>query len=103
MFTEAQTPLNTSKLLALIGEAWLPENAGRIFMACHTRMSPAELEGYFASTALQIQCCGLMQLPTAHFTEPIPFPPNVLLIGTIDADGWKTSDDCLIAVTNIIQ
>ena len=87
MFTEAQTHLNTSKILAQIGEAWLPENPGRIFMACHTRMSAAELEGHFASTALQIPCGGLMPLPTAHFTEPIPFPPNLLLIGTIDADG----------------
>src|SRR5579859_2425214 len=85
LFTEAQTRLNASKILALIEEAWLPENTSRVFMACLNRISPAELEGFFAGTAFQLQRGELMRLPTAHFTEPVPFPRNLILIGTMDA------------------
>jgi hypothetical protein len=82
LFTEAQTRLNTGKILALIEEAQRPENTSRVFVACLTRISPAELEGFFAGTAFQLQRGELMQLPTTHLAEPIPFPPNLMLIGT---------------------
>ena len=26
----------------------------------------------------------LMRLPTSHFSDPIPFPPNLAIIGTMD-------------------
>ena len=103
LFTEAQTRLNTSKILALIEEAWRPENTSRVFMACLTRISPAELEGFFSDTAFQLQRGELMRLPTAHFSEPVPFPSNLMMIGTIDTDAGTISDAATMPVTYVIH
>jgi hypothetical protein len=46
-FVEAQTRFNVTKLLAVIEEAWQPENRNREFVACPTHISPAELVGFF--------------------------------------------------------
>ncbi len=102
MLTEAQTRWNTSKILALIEEAWQPENADQVFIACLTRMSAAEVKAFFADVAFQIQRGELMRLPTAHFVEPIPYPPNLLLMGTIDVDSLPASDESLMGATNVI-
>jgi hypothetical protein len=101
--TEAQTRLNTSKILALIEEAWRPDNANRVFMACLNRISLAELENFFADTGFQIRRGELMRVPTAHFAEPIPFPPNLMLIGTIDTDAIAISDADLPPEPNVIH
>ena|SRR5579859_997217 len=103
LFTEAQTRLNASKILALIEEAWLPENTSRVFMACLNRISPAELEGFFAGTAFQLQRGELMRLPTAHFTEPIPFPHNLILIGTLDTEADTVLDAGLTSEISVIH
>ncbi len=103
LFTEAQTRLNTSKILDLIEEAWRPKNTSRVFMACLNRISPAELEGFFSDTAFQLQRGELMRLPTAHFDEPVPFPPNLMLIGTIDTDAGMISEAATMPETSVIH
>ncbi len=84
LFTEAQTRFNTDKILALIEEAWKPENVNRVFLACLTRISPAELMGFFSEVAFQLRHGQIMRLPTAHLSEPIPYPSNLFLVGTMD-------------------
>ena len=103
LFTEAQTRLNTSKILAMIEEAWRPENASRVFMACLNRISPAELDSFFTGTAFQLQRGELMRLPTAHFTEPVPFPPNLMLIGTLDTDAGSLPNAGLTPQISVIH
>jgi len=84
LFTDAQTRFNTTKILSLVEEALQPENANRVFIACLTRISPAELFGFFSEVAFQVQHERLMRLPYAHLSEPMPYPPNLFLIGTMD-------------------
>jgi hypothetical protein len=63
-------------------------------MACLTRISPAELEGFFSEAAFQIQHERLMRLPYAHLAEPLPYPSNLFLIGTMEmaSSGWSNAD-----------
>lgn len=102
-FTEAQTRFNTDKILALIEEAWKPENANRMFLACLTRISPAELMGFFSEVAFQLRHGQIMRLPTAHLSEPIPYPPNLFLVGTMDTNRFDSWDEDLLSMTTIIQ
>jgi len=103
LFTEAQTRLNTSKILALMDEAWQPENAQRVFIACLSHISPAELLGFFSELAFQLRHGELMRLPGLHLTAPIPYPSNLLLVGTMDTarfDHWSDAD--LLSMTAVI-
>jgi len=103
LFTEAQTRFNTDKILALVEEAWKPENANRVFLAGLTRISPAELMGFFSEVAFQLRHGQIMRLPTAHLSEPIPYPPNLFLVGTMDTPRLDESDEDLLSMTTIIQ
>ncbi|HLB48063.1 MAG TPA: hypothetical protein VJL59_13740 [Anaerolineales bacterium] len=103
LFTEAQTRFNTDKILALIEEAWKPENVNRVFLACLTRISPAELMGFFSEVAFQLRHGQIMRLPTTHLSEPIPYPPNLFLVGTMDTTRLDESDEDLLSMTTIIQ
>lgn len=103
LFTEAQTRFNTDKILALIEEAWKPENANRVFLACLTRISPAEVMGFFSEVAFQLRHGQIMRLPTAHLSEPIPYPPNLFLVGTMDTNRFEAWDEDLLSRTTIIQ
>jgi len=102
-FTEAQTRFNTTKMLAVIEEAWQPENTNHVFVACLTRMSPAELIGFFSEVAFQLRHGEIIRLPGAHLTEPIPYPPNLFLIGTMDTTRFDWSDDDLLSQATLIQ
>lgn len=101
-FTQAQTRFNTTKLLALLAEALEPAHANHLYLACMARISPAELEGYFTTLAFQLQHGELIRLPTAHLSTPIPFPPNLLLVGTMDVDRYDWLDSALLAQTSLI-
>jgi hypothetical protein len=100
---EAQERLNTEKLFSLIEEAWLPENRQRIFLACLMRISPAELLGFFTQTAFQLHQRQLIQLGNVHLSEPIPFPPNLLLVGTMDTSEFEWWDGDLLSQTSVIS
>jgi hypothetical protein len=102
-FIETQTRFNTVKLLAVIEEAWQPENTNRVFVACLTHMSPAEVMGFFSEVASQLQRGQIMYLPRARLSEPIPYPPNLCLIGTMDTTRFDWSDEDLLSKTTMIQ
>ena len=102
LYTHAQTRLNTFKLLALLEEAHAPENRQQVLLACLTRVSPAELLTFFSATAFQLQRGELMRLFGAHFTEPVPYPRNLLLAGTLDARCAHDFDAATWAMTNVV-
>ncbi len=101
--TNAQTRLNTEKLMCLIEEAWQPENSGRLFVACLAHISPAELSRFFTVVAYQLRHEQVICFGDAHLNKPIPFPPNLLLIGTMDTDQFDLWDEDLLSKTTIIQ
>jgi len=102
LFTEVQVRLNSSKILTMIEQASLPENADRVFIGWLKRIGPAELAGFFTELAFELQRKQLVQLPSFRLAEPIACPPNFSLIGTIDTlpSGWSNGD--LISETMII-
>jgi hypothetical protein len=103
LFTNAQLRLNTGKLLALLEEAHAPQNRERLLLACLTRISPAELLTVFSDTAFQIRRGGLMRLCAAHFSEPVPYPTNLLLAGTLDGPLTHGLDSQLLSMTSVVQ
>jgi len=103
MFSEVHTRYTTEKLLWLIEEAWLPENMQRVFIACLTRISPAEVLSFFTEVAAQLRHDQLMRLGDVHFPEPIPFPPNLFLIGTMDRLHFDWWDHDLLSMTTVVQ
>jgi hypothetical protein len=92
LLIEAQMRCNTEKLLGLIEEAWRPGNAHRVYIACITRISPAELLSFFTEVSFQLKHGQLMRFGDVHFSEPIPFPPNLFLIGTMDTERFDWWD-----------
>ena len=102
-FTDLQARLNADKMLNLIEEARRPENAHRVHIACLTRISPGELTGFFSELAGQLRHGPIVQLPGLALTEPIPYPPNLLLIGTMDTVQFDWHDVDLLAKTTVIQ
>jgi len=102
LFIEAQTRLNAERILALVEEAWLPRNTGRVFIACLSQISPAELSGFFAELGYQLQHDELIRLPGAHLARPVPFPRNLLVIGTLDRCWLDWCDEQLHGVTSLI-
>jgi len=103
LFTDMLTRLNSDKILNLIEEAGRPQNAHRVYIACLTRISPAELIGFFSELACQLQHGQLMRLPSIHLTEPIAYPSNLLLIGTMDTGRFDWDDADLLAQTTVVQ
>ena len=103
LFIEAQMRCNTEKLLGLIEEARRPENTHKVYMACITRISPAELLSFFTEVSYQLRHGQLMRLGDVHFSVPIPFPPNLFLIGTMDTERFDWWDSDLLANTTVIQ
>ena len=102
LFIEAQTRLNAERILALVEEAWLPRNTGRVFIACLSQISPAELSGFFAELGYQLQHDELIRLPGAHLARPVPYPRNLLVIGTLDRCWLDWCDEQLHGVTSLI-
>lgn len=102
LFTEAQTRLNSSKILAMIEEASHPENAGRVFVAWLERIGSDELAGFFSELSFQLQHERLMRLPSFHLTEPVPCPPNFLLLGTMDTASLEAPDENLLSETTLV-
>lgn len=103
MFTETQSRFNTLKLEMMIEEAGLPENRDRFYIANFNRISPGELQEYFSETAFQLRHGELMRLPTSHFLNPVPFPPNLAIIGTMDTLTFPWSDVDLLSQTTVID
>lgn len=103
LVAEAQIRLNTDKFLCLLEEAWQPENTRRVFIACITRISPAELLSFFTEVAFQLRHGQLMRFGDIHFSVPLPFPPNLFLIGTMDTQYFDWWDGDLLSEATIIS
>jgi hypothetical protein len=103
LFIEAQTRLNTEKLLALIEEASRPENAQRIFTANLVQISPAELLSFFTDIAIQLQKAKISHIGDTNLKPPIPWPPNLFMSGTMDTTRFNWWDDHLLSKATIIH
>lgn len=100
--TQLHTRYNSEKILDTLEEAAQPGNRQHVFLASMNQISKAELLSFFADMAFQIQHKELIRFGDIHLPAPVPFPPNMFLIGTIDDthfDGW--SQDILSGVTVI--
>jgi hypothetical protein len=93
----------TEKLLFAIEEAAQPENVQQVFIVGLTHISPAELRSCFTEVASQIRHKQIMSIGDAHLAKPIPFPPNLLLIGTLDTADPKSWDDDLLAGATMLR
>lgn len=100
--TQLHTRYNSEKILDTLEEATQPGNRQHVFLASMNQISKAELLSFFAEMAFQTQHMELIRFGDIHLPTPVPFPPNMFLIGTIDDphfDGW--SQDLLSGVTVI--
>ena len=102
-YTKLHTRFTTEKVLAVIEEASQPENHQQVFIACLTRISPAELLSFFTEVAFQLQNGQIMRLGDTHLSEPIPFPSNLRIIGTMDTPSFDLWDNDLLLSTTVIQ
>jgi hypothetical protein len=101
LFTRAQTLFNTQKLHYLIEEAWLPENSHRLFIGCLTHISAGELISIFASLSQQLSDEPYIPSGQTAFLLHAPWPPNLLLIGTMDTDHYDWWDSDLVSKTSV--
>jgi energy-coupling factor transporter ATP-binding protein EcfA2 len=102
VFTDANMRFNSNKLLFLLSEAWHPENKQRLFLACLSRISPAELIAFFSDLASQIIRGMLTHLGEHHLATPIPFPSNLHLIGTMDTEVYRWWEGDLLSQAILI-
>lgn len=98
-----QSRFNTLKLELLLEEANLLHNKNRIFIATMTKISRGELFEYFTESAFQLRHGQLMRLADSHFSEPIPFPTNLSIIGTMDSPNIPWVDSDLLPQTTILN
>lgn len=103
LFTQAQTRFNSAKILTMMQEALRPENVSRVYIACLTRISPAEVLGFFSDVAFQMRHKQLMRLPCLHLPKPILYPPNLFLIGTMDTTQTDWADADLLSNPALLQ
>jgi len=93
----------TDKLLFAIEEASQPENAQRLFIVGLTHISPAEQLSFFTEVGYQLQHNQIMRVGDVHLSEPITFPPNLLLIGTLDTEDFNSRDDDVLSAGSIVK
>jgi hypothetical protein len=67
------------------------------------RISPAEVIEFFSAVAFQLWHGQIMRLPAMHLTEPVPYPSNLFLIGTMDRARFDWYEDDLLTRTTVIQ
>lgn len=101
--TRLHARFSTEKLLSIIEEAGQPDNTHQVFIVCLTHISPAELLSFFTDVAFQLRHGQIMKLGDTHFSEPIPFPPNLRIIGTMDTPAFDWWDNDLLRSTTVIQ
>ncbi|MFO8035197.1 MAG: hypothetical protein R6U57_01005 [Anaerolineales bacterium] len=103
-FTQLQTRFNTLKIFSLMEEACQPDNGNQFFVGLLYRVSLAEVEGYFSRLASQITEGDVQQLPSGRNQGPLPYPPNLRLIGTVDVPNYSWIDDpSLLSQTTIVH
>ena len=93
----------TEKVFYIIEEALQPENAQQVFIVGLTNISPAELLSFFTELAGQVQHKEVKHIGDAHLSTPFRFPPNLLLIGTMDTGDFDFWDEDLLSGTTVIE
>ncbi len=96
-FVDLQERFNTNKLLAMIEEASRPQNANRLFIACLKRISPAELVRFFSLPGFQFWPLYVLPQDGRRIVDPIPFPANFRLIGSMDSASFQWWDSSLLS------
>lgn len=102
LFATGQARLNDQKLLLLIEEASQPENRDLAYFACLAWISPAELTNIFTDLSSQLQT-RIHRLSTTWIQHGLSFPPNLLLLGTMDATIEPEVDPDLYAHTTLVS
>ena len=102
-YTRLHERFSTEKILSIIEEAGQPDCADQVFIACLTRISPAELLSFFTEVAFQLQNGMIMRLGDTHLSEPISFPSNLRIIGTMDTSYYNWWNNDLLLSTTVIQ
>jgi hypothetical protein len=97
------TSLITEKFLSIVEEALQPENAQHVFVVGLTHISPVELRSFFTEVAFQIQHNQIMRIGDTHLSAPVPFPSNLLLIGTLDTTDFDCWDENLLSGATVIE
>lgn len=101
-FVEMQAQFNRDRLLALIEDAWQKENANRLFIACLSRISPAELYEHFSTPGFQFWP-DQVRVEGVSADAPIPYPPNFRLLGTMDTVRFNGWDEDLLPRTTVVS
>jgi hypothetical protein len=99
---EAQTQLNKSALFALMEEAWQPEQQGRPFVVCLRRISPAELRTFFTRQGLDLLYRQFLGWQLTQPLPPLPLPPNLTLIATLDTGRFRWWDAALLNAATVV-
>ncbi len=102
-YTRMHERFSTEKILSVIEQAGQPDNANQVFIACLTQISPAELLSFFTEVAFQLQNGQIMRLGDTHLSEPVLFPSNLRIIGTMDTPSFDWWDSDLLLNTTVIQ
>jgi energy-coupling factor transporter ATP-binding protein EcfA2 len=102
-FISMHTSLITEKFLSIVEEALQPENAQQVFVVGLTHITPAELRSFFTEVAFQIQHYQIMHIGDTHLSAPVPFPSNLLLIGTLDTTDFDCWDEDLLSGATVIE
>jgi len=102
-FISMHTSLITEKFLSIVEEALQPENAQQVFVVGLTHISPVELSSFFTEVAFQIQHNQIMRIGDTHLSAPVPFPSNLLLIGTLDTTDFDCWDEDLLSGATVIE
>lgn len=102
-YVEIQHRLNIDRLLEMIEEAWQPQNAQKVYIACLNRISPGELLLFFREIAFQLQHDEIIRLGDVHLSEPVPYPPNLFIVGTMNTDRFDFWEADLLRKATIIH
>jgi len=84
-------------------EASQPENFSRMYFACLSQISPAELSSCFVEVAYQLSHGEIMRIGDVHFSNPMRYPENMWLLGTIDGLRMVPLDEYLMSEAMIVQ
>ena len=95
--------LITEKLFFIVEEALQPQNAQQVFIVGLTQISPAELLSFFTELAGQVKHKEIMRAGDVHLSAPVQFPSNLLLIGTMDTNGFDFWDEDLLSGATVIE
>jgi hypothetical protein len=100
---EIQTRFTSEKVMSIFEEVQQPQNCDQAFLICFARISPAELQNFFTDLAFQIRNNRIMRLGDIHFNEPVAFPNNLFITGTMDTDEYHWYEPDLLSKASVIQ